>query len=330
LVAINQDGLRDRDHSHTKPSGTLRIAVLGDSYAEAAEVPLEQTFWSVLEADLNRSLGGYGRQVEVVNFGARGYGTLQELLTLRCCVWDYAPDVVLLAFYSGNDVSDNSPILDRTTTKYARPYLVPTSGGWTVDRSFRRDWRFRAGKLVAPLVARSRVLQLAIHAQHIILHRRSSSRATASGAQIDTELALDFPLYLEPVDAAWTEAWRTTEALLTTMAREVSDHGARFAVVVVTNPIQVYPDPAVRERFARHVAAEDLHLPNRRIQALGEQVGFRVLDLTPQLQVYADQHRAFLHGFANTAPGVGHWNALGHRLGGQAIAGWMSSWMEPR
>src|SRR6267378_6833001 len=31
FVAINRDGLRDRDHSRTKPPNTFRIAILGDS-----------------------------------------------------------------------------------------------------------------------------------------------------------------------------------------------------------------------------------------------------------------------------------------------------------
>jgi len=327
FVVINQDGLRDRDHSRTKPSGTLRIAVLGDSYAEAIEVPVEQTFWSLLGGDLDRSGAGHGRQVEVLNFGVRGYGTVQELLTLRCCVWDYFPDLVLLAFYSGNDVSDNSPTLDRSPTRYARPYLQPTSAGWGIDRSFRRAWRYRAGEFVAPLVAHSRVLQLLIHAQYVLLRRRTGSPPATSGARIASELGLDSRIYLEPDDEPWRGAWRTTEALLTMMAHEVSDHGARFAVVCVTNPIQVYPDPAARERFAHQLGVSDLLLPNRRIRALGEREDFPVLDLAPDLQAYADRHRAFLHGFANTAPGVGHWNALGHRLAGQELASWMAGWI---
>jgi hypothetical protein len=242
-------------------------------------------------------------------------------------VWDYSPDLVLLAFYSGNDVSDNSPTLDRSTTPYARPYLDSTSAGWKIDRSFRRNWRFRAGKLVAPFVAESRVLQLVIHAQHLLLHRRSTLRATTSTELIDPDFGVDFHLYIQAGDQRWNEAWRTTEALLRMMARDVSNHGARFAVVLVTNTMQVYPDSAVRERFAHQLGVSDLLYPNRRINALGEREGFPVLDLAPDLQAYSDQHRAFLHGFATTAPGAGHWNARGHQLAGQAIAAWMSSWI---
>src|SRR4051812_26091528 len=39
-VVINSDGLRDREHSIEKPPGTFRIAIIGDSYAEALQVPV--------------------------------------------------------------------------------------------------------------------------------------------------------------------------------------------------------------------------------------------------------------------------------------------------
>jgi hypothetical protein len=40
FVEVNRDGLRDREHSRIKPAETLRIAVLGDSYAEALAIPI--------------------------------------------------------------------------------------------------------------------------------------------------------------------------------------------------------------------------------------------------------------------------------------------------
>src|SRR3984893_12095503 len=51
-VRINSDGLRDREHTKAKPADTVRIALLGDSFAEAMQVPLEQTFWSLMERRL--------------------------------------------------------------------------------------------------------------------------------------------------------------------------------------------------------------------------------------------------------------------------------------
>jgi len=42
--------------------------------------------------------------------------------------------------------------------------------------------------------------------------------------------------------------------------------------------------------------------------------------LWPRLQEYADQNKAYLHGFAGDI-GNGHWNQLGHRIAGELIAG---------
>src|SRR6266576_324326 len=86
-VRINGDGLRDREHAKPKHADTVRIAVLGDSFSEALHVPMEQTFWSVLERKLQECNAFPDKKVEVINFGVSGYGTAQELMTLRQKVW---------------------------------------------------------------------------------------------------------------------------------------------------------------------------------------------------------------------------------------------------
>jgi hypothetical protein len=52
-VRINSQGLRDREHAIAKQPGTIRIAVLGDSFAEAFQVSGEQAFWTVMEQRLS-------------------------------------------------------------------------------------------------------------------------------------------------------------------------------------------------------------------------------------------------------------------------------------
>jgi hypothetical protein len=65
----------------------------------------------------------------------------------------------------------------------------------------------------------------------------------------------------------------------------------------------------------------DLLYPDFRIRELGRRTGFPVLNLAPAFQTYAEEHGVFLHGFANTQPGAGHWNETGHQLAGELIAG---------
>jgi hypothetical protein len=104
------------------------------------------------------------------------------------------------------------------------------------------------------------------------------------------------------------------------MADEVERNGAEFLVVTLTTGVQVEPDRNRREELRRRLAIADLFYPDQRIQALGTREGFRVLSLAEPFQHYAEQRGVFLHGFANTAPGTGHWNEDGHRLAGNLIA----------
>ena len=69
--SINSRGWRDEDHEIEKPEGKFRIAVIGDSYVEALQVPLEDTFWKVAERDLN-SVADSSVDVEVLAFGISG------------------------------------------------------------------------------------------------------------------------------------------------------------------------------------------------------------------------------------------------------------------
>jgi hypothetical protein len=66
FVRINSQGLRDREHAKQKPPNTFRIAILGDSHAEAFQVPIEKTFWSVLESELRRCPALNGKRVETI------------------------------------------------------------------------------------------------------------------------------------------------------------------------------------------------------------------------------------------------------------------------
>ena len=343
-VRINGDGLRDREHSREKPAGTLRIAVVGDSYAEALQVSLADAFWMVLEQRLKGCGGLAGRDIEVINFGVSGYGTAQELITLRQHVWDYAPDLVLLAVTTNNDITDNSRALKKTDEI---PYFVYHNDALTLDDSFRRTRAFRLrsslpSRLGSWIRDSSRVIQ-AIHQSHgaiktFIASRRDANPPPLPAAQTPPprqsatpfaapsvnasdleELGTDNLVYAAPRDAVWHDAWRVTEALITLMRDEVAQRGAKFVVVTLSNGIQVHPEPAARQNFMRRIGATDIFYPDLRLKALGDRAGFPVINLAPELQAYAQQNKVFLHGFGQDI-GNGHWNEAGHHAAGELLA----------
>jgi hypothetical protein len=335
-VRINSDGLRDREHAKAKPAETVRIAVLGDSFTEAMHVPMEQTYWALLERRLQECNAFPGKNVEVISFGVSGYGTAQELLTLRQRVWDYSPDLVMLAFTTHNDVYDNSRALSRTEEV---PYFAYRNGELTYDASFRdsRTYRQRDSKLNRLgrwLHNELRTVQLVHYVQFVAklrltdwrYRRRLAAQSPAKPADGSTpivrkaeDIGIDNMIYIEPRDENWQEAWRVTEGLIKQMRNEVTERKARFLLVTLSNAIQAYPDPVVREKFLQHVGAETIFYPNLRLKTLADQAQIDFLDLAQPMQLYADQNKVFLHGFGSDL-GNGHWNANGHKVAAELIA----------
>ena len=109
FVRINQAGFRDTEHAFPKPMGTFRIVVLGDSYTEARQVALKDTYWKQFERHLRSCQQLPFQDVEVISLGVGGYGNAEELLTLRSAGWQYNPDLIVTTFFSGNDLLDNFP-----------------------------------------------------------------------------------------------------------------------------------------------------------------------------------------------------------------------------
>ena len=323
-VKINQHGLRDREHTLAKPAGTYRIAILGDSYAEAMQVELERTFWSLLPPRLERCGFAGGRRIESVNFGVSGYGTADELLTLRERAWRYDPDMVLLAFFPGNDVRNNSRALEGSRS---RAYFVLKDGELALDASFRGDPEFRDNERVTAQRAFLQDLRLyqlgrRVRAGNVERHFHSVPIAAALAAGEDklAEPGLDENVFREPVDRAWRAAWEVTDRLVRAAAEETAAHNARFLLVVLSTPGTVYPDAKLRTRYAERLGVKSLFYPEERLQRVGERAGFDVLALAPQMQRRADASGAYFHGFDNTRPGFGHWNEAGHAMAAELIA----------
>jgi len=329
-VKINSQGFRDREHTIAKPPDTFRIAVLGDSYAEAFQVPLENAFWSVMERKLQECPQIASWKVEALNFGVSGFSTTRELIPLRKHVWQYSPDVIVLLVTTGNDVRDNS----RTLNAYANqplPYFISRDGTLILDDSLlaarNRSFTFH---LQQSFIAKSfnwvrdhlRLLGLIYTVREA--YQSSSQAADRKKHQGDDlappfELGLDSEVYREPLNPDWNDAWRVTEGLIVQMRDEVRAKGAKFLVVTGSMGIQVDPDTAARQEYMNRLGVQTLFYPDQRIKALGEKEGFDVLGLAPLLEDYATRNKVFLHGDGD-AKGKGHWNEIGHRLAGELIA----------
>jgi hypothetical protein len=314
--------MRDREHAYQKPKDTIRIAFIGDSFTEAEQVPIEDDFVSVTEQRLARCPRLHGMKVETMNFGCDSYGTAQELATLRHAVWKYSPDIVVLTFFPGNDLRNNSINLE---WHFCQPFYLLQGDQLVLGGPFINSEAFRTKCQIKFESRRSAVLnvigntftQLRAEAKAKKPRHSSHESRFAFGP---AELGLDDDIYKAPEDPVWKNAWQVTEKLLAMTSDEVRAHGAQFLVVTATVGRQVYPNPIWRAKREKNIGVTDLLYPDHRIEALGRRNGFPVLDLVPPFQSYADAHHVFLHGFPNTKMGDGHWNEAGHQLAGELIA----------
>lgn len=134
-IKMNSAGYRDTERQREKSDNTYRIAFIGDSFVEAIHVGIAKTSASIMQNALAKCPALLNKQVEVINFGVQGYGTAQSLMTLRYHVWPFSPDMVVLGFYPGNDVRNNSRALEHD---HLRPYFEFVDGSLQADMSFRQ------------------------------------------------------------------------------------------------------------------------------------------------------------------------------------------------
>jgi hypothetical protein len=290
-VCANSLGLRDVEHPVAKPAGAFRILVLGDSFMEAVQVSLEDSFARRLE----RLHAADGRAVEVINAGISGWGTDDQLAYLRLYGSRFRPDLVLVGMTLHNDVSDN------------------LSSDW---------YEFRDGQLLpqpVPLFSAFdyRRLQvqtfLAAHSQiYQALFRAWRARDFSAGAKALDAYVANLVSATQAPDVA--RGWAKTEALFDELTREASAAGARSAVFLI--PLWIQVDPARLEDFrARHPESGSLALraPQERMIAWGARARVPVIDL--QAAFAAEQAR----GVTLYLERDGHWTPAGHLLAADEV-----------
>jgi len=310
-VKINSLGLRDRERTVEKPAGMSRVLLVGDSYIEALQVPVEDALGSLLESRLKAN----GTAVEVVNAGVSGYGTAGELLWFREIGHRFDPDLVLLAFYPGNDVKNNSPVLEKA--------LVPEYGGdgsavRIVGKKSTGARKGLLGRSAAYTYLRKLILTRQPALASLLVRVGVMKPSAIRAGDVVADVPLDYWVYATPPPREWVDAWRHTERNLDDFRAAVAERGSRFAVVVVTARDQIDKESwqAVRATYPRMADdGWDLDGPTARVLEWCKDRGVACLSLVPAFRIARDSGAERLH-FTHD----GHWTAAGHRLASEAVA----------
>jgi len=337
-VSYNSRGWRDVEHAVEKPDDITRILVLGDSFMEAYSVRFEDA----LPGRLGQLAREKGADIEVINLGVGGYGTLQEYLVYRDHGKQYRPDIVLLGFYLANDVRNNSHTLESLVTPEgmktkSRPFLNPgKETDWELDmvdyvgaqtlyletrkeREARRD-ASRGSALLMGLVKVSREISSSFTEKEFLSDESQKEARHLAYAGVN--------YCQEPPE--FSEAWDITRRILARLNREISEAGSRLLVFSVPAMHDVDADRMnkVIEDAPRSglVCLEEAPAYTRLAGTLDElQIEF--IDLLPvfRREVQGSNNSLFWRSDR-------HWNEDGHLLAAEHIlsALYYNQWVERR
>ena len=326
-VTYNSKGWRDLEHQVKKPDGVFRILVLGDSFMEANSVKLEESFHRQVE-ELARAAG---KKVEVINMGVAGYGTLQEYLVFEHIGRLYDPDLVLVGFYDGNDLINNSFELASILTEEgqvtnARPFLEMNQSVWTVTPvDFEGSQRNYAQQKASLEANRKRLTQklalLRLFGEGIarILNRESPKSQEGQIEPVNKnrqEMALLGVNYcIEPEE--YTRAWTVTERIFARFKEEVEASGGKLVVFNV---------PSLEELSLEYMKNVTVGITHPEKLCLEEAPGQeRLSDLLTKLDIdfiplLSDFRKVTREeGIQLYRVGDLHWNREGHALAAKVV-----------
>lgn len=301
----NRHGFMDVEHEETKPPGSLRVGIFGDSFVEALQVPLEATFFRRMQAELDGA--------ELLAFGISGWGTLHSFMNYELQTRRFDLDIVVYVFVE-NDPGNN--LQSVSGVRYGgispRPFAVATDEppGYAV-RWAKRDSRdtpawYRAVKQAqeGSLLAQVLYERLRLLRQEGVRPRARREAADMTGVSGSVPRATD-------LTATWPEAYRREAtrvlgSLLAAWAKSARERGQTFLVLYV---------PRSQPQLAGEIRAEETWLPT--LTELCHQLDIPLVDPGPALgrrlasgtRIYDD-----------------HWTVAGHEV----VARVLAADLEPR
>ncbi|MFO0974064.1 MAG: hypothetical protein U1A27_11600 [Phycisphaerae bacterium] len=328
---FNAQGWNDpREFSVARPAGVRRVCLVGDSQVESLQVQPDETMYAVAEQQMNRP----DRAVQWYAFGCSGWGTQHEYECIRKYVLDYSPEVVVLLFVQ-NDPMDCSPYVG-TPDPHSVVYWL--DGQEQLTLAYPTEYEPSA---LRRLSARSALVRL-LMVQHDVVGKL---KARLSGKQVVQGVG-QLPLRdlveraksdLVPglatmsLEERQIKTWKLVEKLLEAARDECARRGARFVVASRGWSYEI-DAPLKHTQFQAPPKNADPYCLDTRVSEMGREwvgpicarLNIPYLDLTAALQTEVMKQRQS-HRF----PKDNHYNALGHRAAGMALAAWIESLWAP-
>lgn len=319
----NAEGFLGEDYSLEKPSGIFRIAIIGDSFTEGVPfVDYENTFPYLLEYGLN--VPG-NKKYEVMNFGMIDQSTVEELYYYDAYVRKYHPDLIILATFLGNDISDNLRYIDRKEFVLTSRDLS-TAGLKKTAVPVTNAVQLRLSKRVLNAFLRSRALHTLYQSFFItndwLFEVKWFIKMTALNKPFepDPQVFINIWPYTKLNDSRYMrqkEILDFTGDVIGVFGKRVKQNNSAFALLIIPSPWQI--DEKLTRRLARFNPAIDLFVPNKILKEklAGE---FPILDLSPALSYAINKEGKQVY-----IRGVWHFTEEGNVIAAKELAGFIQN-----
>jgi lysophospholipase L1-like esterase len=332
--SANSLGLRGPERPIAKPASTRRVEVIGDSFVAGYGVANDDVLTVKLEKLLNADAKS---PVEVINLGRTGSSTIRELDLYTLIGRRFQPDIVVLAYFLGNDLREVVEEHDQEELRQWHPQgtirrvaygLCPTiylelallklsaemrqslspQSEADILAILRRECESRGADYAAAEAAYQRLPEEVRHGleQGRLRHQQIIPACYDPGRLRRS---------LDPPDDYFQKAWPRTERHLDLLASEVAKDHAQLVLLILPDGAQV---DASAQAFAARIGydvdpawltgschtADALHDWARR-------AGVPCLDLTNDFR----QSMTPLY-----YPQDGHFNPAGHRRAAELLA----------
>ena len=310
-VRTNRFGFRGPDPDVREPRHVYRVAVMGDSFTEALEVPYNRNFVSILGRKMAAEHDE--RKIEALNFGVIGSGPVQQLYHWENNAKALSPDLTIFVI-SEHYFRSNEMTNDSLNPGYVKNSAGEFSTGYQFRERRSQIYRDRwQGKLFFALMDYSRVVRA------IYLKRKLGgvSGATPAIQYRHTDVSCK-TLNARAKNAA--KFWRDNSpiAQLKLFDHYLKDMLDKFAeangdLVVALYGLGLLPQQC-KENW---VLREQLH---QAVQRKFQEKGIRFIDIDYEISL-RNNDPAFapsLFGFGKHV-GIGHLNFNGHLHYAQAL-----------
>lgn len=298
-IVTNSSGFRDKE-IEPKSSQTFRIVGLGDSFTFANGVTLEETYLKQLE---QRMPEFNGKTIEVINCGVPAYTLLQEYRLLRTIEAQMQPDIVLVGFFVGNDLTDSGDMIDSTgkpNVRIDKDGTLRTVRGNDDERTIVRGWTSRLRDF----------FKMRSHL-YIFLRNRSSEMLSKLGLR---------PLNMPPdfcekeYSDLMNQRWNFTQSILRDLIALTKQHNQRLIFVLLPTIYQAYRTSWDQYIAALHLEPSryDLDKPQKLLADFLTIHNVEFVDVLPLMRAKAQEERLYY-------PVDSHLSPEGHALVADAL-----------